>query len=58
MNEHQAWFALAEYYDQRDELTEARDAFAQGLMLKEQAPQTQVAAYVDLLIRAGDYDEA
>jgi tetratricopeptide (TPR) repeat protein len=58
VNERQAWFALADYYDQRDELAKARDAFAQGLMLKGEAPATQLAAYVDLLIRAGDYDKA
>ncbi|HEY5657482.1 MAG TPA: tetratricopeptide repeat protein [Myxococcota bacterium] len=58
VNERQAWFALGDYYGQRDEPAKARDAFARGLMLKEEAPPTQVAAYVDLLIRAGDYDKA
>ncbi len=58
VNDEQAWFALANYHEERDEPAKARDAMAQGLKLIEEAPATQVAAYVDLLIRAGDYDEA
>jgi len=53
-----AWLALAQYHERRDETTKARDALAQGMRLMDEAPATLVAAYVDLLIRAGDYDEA
>jgi len=56
--EPNGWFALADYYEQRDETDKARDAMAQGMRLMGEAPATLVAAYVDLLIRAGDYDEA
>lgn len=58
VNDVQAWFSLTRYYEQRDETAKARDAMAQGLRLMGEAPATQVAAYVDLLIRAGDFDEA
>jgi tetratricopeptide (TPR) repeat protein len=58
-NEIQGWLALARYHEQRDEAPQARDAMAQALRLVGgEAPATVVAAYVDLLIRAGDYDEA
>jgi tetratricopeptide (TPR) repeat protein len=57
-NEKQGWLALARYHEQRDEVPQARDAMAEALRLMGEAPQTIVAAYVDLLIRAGDYDEA
>jgi predicted Zn-dependent protease len=53
-----AWLALAQYHEQRDETAKARDALAQGMRLMGEAPATMVAAYVDLLIRAGGYDEA
>jgi predicted Zn-dependent protease len=53
-----AWLALAQYHEQRDETAKARDALAQGMRLMGEAPATLVAAYVDLLIRAGGYDEA
>jgi tetratricopeptide (TPR) repeat protein len=53
-----AWLALAQYLERRDETAKARDALAQGMRLMGEAPATTVAAYVDLLIRAGDYDEA
>jgi predicted Zn-dependent protease len=53
-----AWLLLARYHERRDETTKARDALAQGMRLMGEAPVTLVAAYVDLLIRAGDYDEA
>jgi predicted Zn-dependent protease len=58
VNDVDAWFTLARYHEQRDETAKARDAMAQGLRLMGEAPATQVAAYVDLLIRAGDYAEA
>lgn len=57
-NKIQAWLALANYHEARDEVVKARDALAQGLSLMGEAPATQVAPYADLLIRAGDYDEA
>jgi tetratricopeptide (TPR) repeat protein len=53
-----AWLALARYHERRGETAEARDALASGMQLMEEAPATMVAAYVDLLIRSGDYDEA
>jgi predicted Zn-dependent protease len=53
-----AWLALAQYHERRDETVKARDALAQGMRLMDEAPATLVAAYVDLLIRSGDYDEA
>ncbi|MBW2691991.1 MAG: tetratricopeptide repeat protein [Deltaproteobacteria bacterium] len=56
--EPDAWLVLAQYHEQRDETAKARDALAQGMRLMGEAPATLVAAYVDLLIRAGDYDEA
>jgi len=57
-NDPDAWLALAQYHERRDEAAKARDALAQGMRLMGEAPATLVAAYVDLLIRAGDYDEA
>jgi predicted Zn-dependent protease len=53
-----AWLLLVRYHERRDEVTQARDALAQGMRLMDEAPVTMVAAYVDLLIRAGDLDEA
>jgi predicted Zn-dependent protease len=53
-----AWLLLARYHERRDETTKAKDALAQGMRLMGEAPVTLVASYVDLLIRAGDYDEA
>ncbi|MBW2541546.1 MAG: tetratricopeptide repeat protein [Deltaproteobacteria bacterium] len=53
-----AWLLLARYHERRDETTKAKDALAQGMRLMGEAPVTLVAAYVDLLIRSGDYDEA
>jgi tetratricopeptide (TPR) repeat protein len=53
-----AWLALANYHGRRDETAKARDALAEGMRLMDEAPATLVAAYVDLLIRTGDYDEA
>ncbi len=53
-----AWLLLARYDDRRGETAKARDALAQGMRLMGEAPVTLVAAYVDLLIRAGNYDEA
>jgi tetratricopeptide (TPR) repeat protein len=57
-NESRGWLALARYHEARDEVPQARDAMAQALRLMGEAPATLVAPYVDLLIRAGDYDEA
>jgi tetratricopeptide (TPR) repeat protein len=56
--ESSTWLALSQHHERRDEIAEARDALAQGMRLMEEAPATLVAAYVDLLIRAGDLDEA
>jgi tetratricopeptide (TPR) repeat protein len=58
VNESDAWFALARYHEARDETAQARDAMAQGLPMIDEAPAELMAAYVDLLIRAGDYEEA
>ncbi len=58
LNDQQAWLSLADYHEQRDEPAKARDALAQGLRLMDEAPPPLVAAYADLLIRAGDYDQA
>ncbi|HEY5657732.1 MAG TPA: tetratricopeptide repeat protein [Myxococcota bacterium] len=57
-NAPQAWVALANYHEQRDEVAKARDALEKGLSLMVEPPTTLVASYVDLLIRAGDYDKA
>jgi tetratricopeptide (TPR) repeat protein len=54
----QAWIALANYHEQRDEVAKARDALGQALSLMGEMPPTLVASYIDLLIRAGNYDEA
>ncbi len=58
VNDRQAWFSLADYHEQRDELAKARDAMKQGLSAMVEIPTTLLAGYVDLLIRAGNYDEA
>jgi tetratricopeptide (TPR) repeat protein len=58
LNDRQAWFSLSHYYERRDEHARAADAMANGLALMGEAPPLLVAEYVDLLIRAGDYDEA
>jgi len=58
VNDQEAWLSLAHYHETRDEAAQARDALAQGLRLMGEAPPSLVAAYVDLLIRAGDYDRA
>jgi tetratricopeptide (TPR) repeat protein len=57
-NESDAWLALARYHEARDETSEARDAMAQALGMMDEVPAELTAAYVDLLIRAGDLDEA
>jgi tetratricopeptide (TPR) repeat protein len=54
----QAWIALANYHEQRDEVAKARDALGQGLSRMVEPPTTLIASYVDLLIRAGDLDKA
>jgi len=54
----EGWFGLAEFYEQRGEIAKARDAMAHGMRLMGEAPATQVAAYVDLLIRSGEFEEA
>ena len=53
-----AWLLLARYHERHEETAKAKEALAQGMRLMGEAPVTLVAAYVDLLIRAGDYDEA
>ena len=55
---HQAWIALANFHEQRDEVAKARDALGQGLSRMAEPPTTLIASYVDLLIRAGDHDKA
>jgi len=57
-NETQAWLGLAVYHEQRDEVAKAGEALAKGLERMDEAPPSLVAAYVDLLIRAGDYEKA
>jgi len=58
LNDRRAWFTLADYYEQREEPARAAEAMRNGLALMGEAPPFVVAEYVDLLIRAGDYDEA
>jgi tetratricopeptide (TPR) repeat protein len=58
VNDRQAWFTLANYHEQRDELAKAADATAKGLALMGTTPSLMLAEYVDLLIRAGYYDKA
>jgi superkiller protein 3 len=58
VNDQQAWLSLAHYHEQRDEAAKARDALEQGLRLLEEAPPALAAAYVDLSIRAGDFERA
>jgi len=58
VNDGPAWLSLAQYHERRDEIAAARDAMAQGLKLLGEAPPSLAAAYVDLLIRAGDHDQA
>jgi tetratricopeptide (TPR) repeat protein len=58
VNDRQAWFRLAAYHEERNEPAEARDAMKRGLQLTERVTATTLAAFVDLLIRAGDYAEA
>lgn len=57
-NAAQAWIALSNHHEQRDEVAKARDALGQGLALMGEMPPTLLASYIDLLIRAGDLDEA
>ncbi|MBW2577446.1 MAG: tetratricopeptide repeat protein [Deltaproteobacteria bacterium] len=58
VNDQQAWFMLAKYHEQRDDLTKAADAMAKGLALMGKSPSLLLAEYVDLLVRAGYYDKA
>ncbi len=58
VNDRRAWFALSDFYERRDDPTKAAEAMAKGLSLMGDAPPMMVAEYVDLLIRAGDYDRA
>jgi tetratricopeptide (TPR) repeat protein len=58
LNDRQAWFSLASFYERRDQLTKAAEAMANGLTLMGQSPPFLVADYADLLIRAGEYDKA
>jgi tetratricopeptide (TPR) repeat protein len=58
VNNRKAWFLLANYHEQRDELAKAAEAMAKGLELMGTTPSLMLAEYVDLLIRAGYYDKA
>jgi len=58
VNDRQAWFSLANYHEQRDQSAKAAEAMAKGLALMGEAPPLMLAEYVDLLIRAGEYDKA
>lgn len=53
----QAWFSLADYYERRGEFTRAAEAMGSGLKQMGNPPPLLIAEYVDLLIRAGEYDE-
>jgi tetratricopeptide (TPR) repeat protein len=57
-NNREAWFELSDYYERRGEFSKAAESMGSGLALMGQAQPAVFAAYVDLLIRAGDYDEA
>jgi tetratricopeptide (TPR) repeat protein len=57
-NQEDAWLSLADYYEQHDEPTKAVEALAQAMKRMDEATPTLVAAFVDLLIRAGDYGKA
>ena len=58
VNERQAWFTLADYFERRDELAKSKEALKQGLVPAGEVSPTVLAGYADLLIRVGDYDEA
>jgi tetratricopeptide (TPR) repeat protein len=58
LNDRQAWFSLASYYERREQLAKAAEAMANGLTIMGQSPPFLVADYADLLIRAGEYDKA
>jgi len=58
LNDRQAWFTLADYYERRDEPDRAAEAMLNGLALMGEAPPLIAAEYADLLIRAGEYDKA
>ncbi len=58
VNDRQAWFRLAKYYEERGDLTKAADAMAKGMARMGTSPSFTLAEYVDLLIRAGYYDKA
>ncbi|MBW2493327.1 MAG: tetratricopeptide repeat protein, partial [Deltaproteobacteria bacterium] len=53
----QAWFSLADYYERRGEFIRAAEAMGSALAQMGNPPPLLVAEYVDLLIRAGEYDE-
>ncbi len=57
LNGLQAWFSLADYYERRGEFARAAGAMGSGLAQMGDPPPLLVAEYVDLLIRAGEYDE-
>ncbi len=58
VNDRRAWFTLADYHEQRGELTKAAEAMAAGLERMGQIPSLMLASYVDLLIRAGYHEKA
>jgi tetratricopeptide (TPR) repeat protein len=49
-----AWIALAEYYNQREELSKARSAMEHLMAEVPNLPMVYRSFYVDLLIRVGD----
>jgi tetratricopeptide (TPR) repeat protein len=57
-NNRQAWFSLADYYERHNEIARAVEAMENGLKLMREIQPVVFAGYVDLLIRAGDYEEA
>jgi len=58
LNDRSAWITLSDYYERRGEFDRAAEAMQNGLALMGDVPPLIAAEYVDLLIRAGRYDEA
>ncbi|HXV36627.1 MAG TPA: tetratricopeptide repeat protein, partial [Myxococcota bacterium] len=58
VNAIQAWFTAADYYERRDEFGKAAEVMANGLALMGEIPPMVVGEYVDLLIRAGELEQA
>jgi tetratricopeptide (TPR) repeat protein len=53
-----AWFALADYYVQRDEFDPALDAFERALHASSDPPVMLRFAYADTLVQAGRLEQA